>query len=212
MYPLIRNWFTTGLLAAVFLFNPVTAQAARDMDGEVEALHRQIQSLRIIHGLELTDEQIEALIPLVEEGIGLVEDMRAVHDANKKSSIAVLEQVRADLQSSGEVSEASKEALKESHKAAEKAARPVEWELRDLAEEIGELFDEDQKKKLRKAMAKHHRPGPGHGERHEQPPPPPREERGEVPEKLRKEMREHHTRHLMGILFSEEFLDALIGN
>lgn len=210
MTPTIRNLFTAGVLVTAFLFNPMTADAARDMGGEVDTLHKQIQALRIINGLELSDEQIEELIPLVEEGIGLVEDLHAVHDDHKKSSIPLLKQVRNELQTSGEVSEAAKEALKDSHKSVEKATRPVEWEIRDLAEQVMELFDEDQKDQLRQAMAHQRGPGPGHekhGEKGDQQPPP--RDRDEIPERARNEMRERHARHLLGLVFSEEFLDAL---
>lgn len=201
-------------IALIFAWTTI-AQAKPAVDEQVETLHREIAALRILHNLDLDDEQRAELIPLVETGIGLVSDLQATHEANQADQFAMLQQVRDDLWDDGELDEATEEAAQEARKAGEKALRPVMWELGDLAEEVMQVLDEDQREAVQAALS---RPpwagrmrgpegpgGPGAAgppEVGEGPTPPPGVTAG---------VRRHNARQLFHLVFSDEFLQVLTG-
>jgi len=210
---LLLNLFTFVTLA--ILVAP-TAQARPDVDEETASLHREIAALRIVHGLDLSSAQIEELIPLVRTGIGLREDLEGVMEKSSKANLSVLERVRDDLSDDGELTDETETAAQDAHKSVEKALRPVNWELQDLGEEVMDLFDEDQKQKVKKALARppfgqKQRGGPEREPDGEEgamgPPSGVREPR--MPPGMEQGVRRHNTRHLLGVVFSEEFLAVL---
>jgi hypothetical protein len=211
MTPLRITLPSLGILLALTL--PVAASARPQLDEQVEALHREIAALRIAHGLDLDDGQIGQLIPLVEDGIGLRQDLEDLHDANRKTHIAALERVRDDLADDGEIGEQTEQLTQETRKAAEKAMRPVMFELKDLGEEIMALLDGDQRRRVAEAMARmpaqpgHRRPGPPPSDRGDERAQPP--QRPALPQALEQGIRRHNGRELFGVVFSEEFLAVL---
>jgi len=201
----------TPLLLAALLLLPTAAGARPQLDEQVQTLHREIASLRIVHGLELDDEQIQQLIPLVEEAIGLRQDLEDLHDAQRKTHVSVLQQVRDDLADDGELAEATEQLAQETRKDAEKAMRPVMFELRDLGEEVMELLDEDQRQRVAEAMARmpdppgHRRGGPPQRDGEGMGP----QQRPQLPPDMEQGIRRHNARELFGVVFSGEFLDVL---
>lgn len=204
---------TRALAIALILAWTTMAQAKPAVDEQVETLHREIASLRILHNLDLDDEQRAELVPLVETGIGLVDDLEGIHEANQRGHLEVLQQVRDDLWDDGELEEATQTAAQEARKAGEKVLRPVMWELGDLAEEVMQVLDEDQRDAVQAALSRppwaRRTPGPeGHGGPQaggptggdEGPTPPPGVAAG---------VRRQNARQLFHLVFSEEFLAVL---
>ncbi len=192
---------------------PAAALARPAMDEQVEVLHREIAALRVVHNLDLDEEQRAELIPLVETGIGLVGDLEDLHEQNQRDHLAVLQQVRDDLWDDGELDEATEAAAQDARKAAEKALRPVMWELGDLSEEVMQVLDEDQREAVQAALsrppgARKGRGGPegrmggprAGGPDEDAPSPPPGVAAG---------IRRHNARQLFHLVFSDEFLQVL---
>jgi len=200
--------FLTALLLTIAVVVPTLATARAGVDEQVEALHKEITSLRVIHGLQLDDEQLDALVPLVEEGIGLVDDLRAADADNQRASLVVLRAVRDDLQRDGEVSEATREALQDHGDVCEAKMRPIIQELHLLAEEVMAVLDDDQQAQVHEALGR--APWEKRAER--------RARRGgkdarsrapALPPEAQGELRRHNARKLFGLVFSEEFLAVL---
>jgi len=205
------NSTSTFLLTIALSLIPLNVAAAPDLDKEVEALHREIASLRVVHGLDLSAAQIEEMIPLVRTGIDLRADLETVHAACQKSNLVVLRRVRDDLAEDGELGEDVEAAAKEARKSTEKAMRPVLWELKDLGEEVAAVLDDEQRRQVMEALSR--MPGPGgrqgpptraDGERQADQPGQDR-----MPPQLQENLRKHNARRLAGLVFSEEFLAAL---
>lgn len=207
-----RSLTTALALLLTTLFAAPAAQAAPDVDDQTAALHREIAALRIVHGLDLSAEQIEELVPLIRAGIGLREDLEAAHAKSAKDNLSVLQRVRDDLVDDGELTEETEAAAEDAHKDTEKAMRPVHWELRDLGEEVMDLLDDEQQEKVTRALARP-RFGPGHTQG------APRREGGEqadrpsdgrrLPPGMAQGVRRHNARQLFGVVFSDEFLEVL---
>jgi hypothetical protein len=207
----------SGLLAAsltLALGLTAAAGARPDVGDEVEALHREIAALRLFHALDLTAEQQAEMIPLVETGIGLADDLRAVHEVNQRDHLAVLAQVRDDLRDDGELGEATQEAVQDARKVAEKAMRPVMWEIGDLGEEVQGILDDDQRARVREALQRSPGAGPrGAGPGAGRMAPPGSDPRGEGAGDAGAdgERARHRGRQLLKLVFSEEFLAVLTG-
>ncbi len=198
-----------GLLAAILTLSTCLAAAAAarpDPGEEVESLHREIAALRLFHALELTAEQQAEMLPLVETGAGLADDLRAVHGANQRDHLAVLGQVRDDLWADGELSEATQDAAEGARKEAEKAMRPVMWEIGDLGEEVLGILDEDQRARVREALLRP--PGRGDGGPGEGRMGPAAGPRGQGAQGEAGAQR-HRARQLFRVVFSDEFLTVL---
>ncbi len=203
------NPLLTALLLVVVALAPLQAGARGGPDEQVESLHREIMALRIVAALEPSEEQVEALIPLVEDGVGLVDDLQAVHEENQRASVAVLRAVRDDLASGGEVREATRAAMEDHHEQCHQAMRPVHEELKLLTEEVLAVLDEDQRARIVEALDK-----TGFERRAE------RRARREgddarpipgldLPPEAQRELRHHNLRKLFGLIYSEEFLATL---
>ncbi len=206
--------FTTSalLLLLSILFCAPAAQARPEVDDETAALHREIAALRIVHGLDLSAEQIEELVPLVRAGIDLREDLEGVMEASARANLSVLQRVRDDLTDDGELTEETEAAAEDAHKDTEKAMRPVHWELQDLGEEVMDLLDDDQKEKVTRALARppfgaDRRGGHGREPAGEDMGPPPEGRR--MPQGMAQGVRRHNARQLFGVVFSDEFLAVL---
>ncbi len=201
----------------VALAAPAAARSGRDVDDESAALHREIAALRMVHELDLSQEQIDELVPLVEEGIGLAEELRELRDEARKDNLPVLRRVRDDLADDGELSEETRDAAEHAAKEAEKVSRIAVLELRDLAEEVMDVLDEEQREKVQRVLSAP--PGPRRHHRRDADarpddagPPPAATDRGaaELPPPLLHEIRQHNARQLFSTVFSAEFLDVLL--
>lgn len=223
-FPLLLIFLATTLTAS-------TAAARPDVDEEMASLHREIAALRIVHHLDLSAEQLEELIPLVQAGIGLREDLEGVMEKSAKSNLAVLRQVRDDLADDGVLDEAIESAAEDAHKATEKAMRPVHWELKDLGEDVMDVLDEEQRQRVMRALSRppfgpQRRgpggPGAGPGEGPGEGPPegpemgdgervgPPRDAQGpRMSQAMEQGVRRHNARQIFGVVFSDEFLSVL---
>lgn len=200
------------LLAAALAFAVPPIAHAADVDEQVESLQREITALRVVHALDLSDDQIQTLIPLVDEGIGLVDDLRSVHAQCQRDSLPVLRRLRDDLADDGEISPDTEETSRVAIEESERTTRIVMQELKDLAEEVLHTLDEDQRTRVHHAVSEI--PGSRRQHRNAQ------DESGQdstpdaarlemLPPELRQEIRNHNTRRLFGLVFSEEFLSVL---
>lgn len=202
------------LFVIALLLLPTVANAAPDLDETVDALHREIAALRVVHVLDLDAAQIEEIIPLVRTGIDLRADLEEVHARSQKSNLAVLRQVRDDLGDDGELREETEAAAQDARKATEKAMRPVMWELKDVGEEIVAALDEDQRRQVAEVLA---RMPFSEGPRGPRPPFEDRDESADkqkpdqdrMPPRMEDGVRRHNGRRLLGLVFSEEFLAVL---
>ena len=212
------HFWIAAVTAAIILSTPL-AQARPELEEQTAALHREIAALRIVHGLDLSAEQIEEIIPLVRPGIGLREDLDSVMESAGRDNLPVLEQVRDDLSDDGELSEETRTAAEDARKVTEKAMRPVHVALRELGEEVMDLLDDEQREQVMGALAPPEF-GPrwamrGHDGDEEEPMGQPPGVRGGRP--MQPELggggRSHDIRHnarqLFGVVFSDEFLAVL---
>ncbi len=107
------------LLASLLL--PLSAMAAPS--SEVRTLQQQIAALQIDHALNLTQQQAQALLPLLQNAKGQIQAFQARRTAAEPALVAALTQVVSDVKTTGAISDASAQAVN--------AARPSPGALRD---------------------------------------------------------------------------------
>ena len=96
------------MLACALL--PVGALAAPT--DQVHALRQEVAALQLDHALNLTQQQAQALLPLLQDAQGKVQALKAQRASSQPALVAALTQAVNDLQASGTISDATLEAVK----------------------------------------------------------------------------------------------------
>ncbi len=91
------------------LVAPVAGLAAPD--DQVHALRRDIAALQLDHALNLTPQQAQALLPLLQGARATVQERKAQWAASQPALVAALTQAVADLKANGTVSDATRQAV-----------------------------------------------------------------------------------------------------
>lgn len=98
----------TMLLACALI--PAGALAAPS--DQVQALRQELAAVQLDHALNLTQQQAQALLPLLQGMKAKVEERKARWAASEPAVAAALAQAVADVKASGAVSDATLQALK----------------------------------------------------------------------------------------------------
>ena len=127
------------ILATAIALAPAIALAAPS--SEIQSLRRQIAALQLDHALALTNQQAQALLPLVEEARAKVAAVKSQAAASEPAVVAALTQAVADLKANGAVSASTVQALQ--------AARPgslstLRQDLRSLWSQAKQILTPDQ--------------------------------------------------------------------
>jgi hypothetical protein len=183
----------------------------------VQSLHKQIAAAELLQALALDAEQTATLRDVVAQVVAEQEARQAEQSADAPKLRAILETYLADVQASGQPSQASADALA-AFQAGKKAERDEGHEaMRALHQRLRDLLDEDQKRALAEFEPSIHL-GPGPEERMER-----RERRGgdgrergfdgdegPDPERMERRMQRRKIGMLMRhLVFSPEMLAAL---
>jgi len=113
---MLRRW---SILASLIL--PLAATAAPASD--VQALRQQVAALQLDHALNLSAQQAQALLPLLQGAKAQVQAFQAQRTAAQPALATALSQAVNDLKSSGAVSAATAQAVS--------AARPANGALKE---------------------------------------------------------------------------------
>lgn len=100
------------VLLACMLIPAGTLAAPSD---QVRELHQQVAALQLDHALNLTQQQAQALLPLLQEAQAKLQGLKAQRAASQPALVAALTQAVADLEASGTISETTLQALKAAH-------------------------------------------------------------------------------------------------
>jgi hypothetical protein len=95
------------LLACAWI--PVGALAAPT---EVHALRQEVAALQLDHTLNLTQQQAQALLPLIQDAKAKVQASRTQRASAQPALVAALTQAVADLKANGDVSAATLESVR----------------------------------------------------------------------------------------------------
>lgn len=98
-----------GIALASFLL-PVAAIAAPP-NSQVMALQQQIAAIQIDHALNLTQQQAQALLPILQNAKAQVQSFQAQRTASEPALVAALTQAVSDLQTGGTISGATAQAV-----------------------------------------------------------------------------------------------------
>jgi len=100
------------LLLAILV--PASAPAqAKSISPEIRQLRNEIAAIKLDRVLNLTRDQVRALVPLLKQTSQLRDQLRAEQEKRKPEILQALTAVRDDLAKSGVVSEASRKALEQ---------------------------------------------------------------------------------------------------
>ncbi|MFN7132044.1 MAG: hypothetical protein ACK4N5_08170 [Myxococcales bacterium] len=120
------------LLTAVLALVPLAAFAGapEHADPDVQKVHREIAALKLDKSLNLSREQAQALLPILEQADRLKADMHAERKKQKPEILRAMEQAREELRRDGKVSPATRQAMRQAR------SGPGHDALRDRAKEL----------------------------------------------------------------------------
>jgi hypothetical protein len=90
----------------------VPAGALAAPTDQVHALRQEVFALQLDHALNLTQQQAQALLPLLQGAQAKVQGLEAQRAASQPALVAALTQAVADLKANGTVSDGTAQALK----------------------------------------------------------------------------------------------------
>ncbi len=103
------NRMAIRMASILTLTLPLAAWAAPDP--QVMTLEQQVTALQVDHALALTQQQAQALLPLLQSGRTELQALQAQRQATQPALAAALTQAVSDLQSTGAISPTTSQAL-----------------------------------------------------------------------------------------------------
>ncbi len=132
------------LLVAAFL--PAAALAATNP--ETQGLRQQIAALQIDHALNLSQQQAQALLPLLQTAKAQVQAFQAQRTAAQPALDAALTQAVSDLKSTGTISASTAQAVE----AARPSPQALRQDLRSTWQQVRQILTPAQLTALRSAQ------------------------------------------------------------
>jgi hypothetical protein len=90
----------------------VPAGALAASTDQIHALRQEVAALQLDHALNLTQQQAQALLPLLQDAQAKVQELKAQRAASQPALVAALTQAVADVKANGTVSDATLQAVK----------------------------------------------------------------------------------------------------
>jgi Tfp pilus assembly protein PilX len=146
---------TLWIFAAAML--PLTTLAAPNV--QVLALHQQVAALQLDHALNLTQQQAQALLPLLQNAKAKLQAQRS---ATEPALVTALAQAVSDLKATGTVSDATAQA----YDAARVPPGALRQDMRSLWQQARQILTPDQLQALKTAQLGIPRSGSPSGRRH----------------------------------------------
>ena len=115
---------------------------------QVRTLRQEVAALQLDHALNLTRQQAQALLPLIQEAKGKVEAFRSQLAASEPARVAALGQAVADLKATGAVADSTVQALQAARPG---AAGSLRQDLRSFWQEARQVLRADQLQALKTA-------------------------------------------------------------
>ena len=140
----MRRWFAVawiGLLLTTLGCQPVPVSAQAPPEEKVD-LHRQIQLLNLINGLELTPEQMHFILEKAVDARATREALKAQADAAELE--AILQEIRDALMAGLHVSGELRDAFFAAQEANKQLVETYRKEVLSLAKEIEEVLESHQ--------------------------------------------------------------------
>jgi len=140
----VRRWFAVawiGLLLTTLGCQPVPVSAQAPPEEKVD-LHRQIQLLNLINGLELTPEQMHFILEKAVDARATREALKAQADAAELE--AILQEIRDALMAGLHVSGELRDAFFAAQEANKQLVETYRKEVLSLAKEIEEVLESHQ--------------------------------------------------------------------
>jgi hypothetical protein len=103
---------------------------------QIMALRQQVAALQLDHALSLTQQQAQALLPLLQNGKAQLRAFQAQRQASQPALVAALTQAVSDLQSTGTISAATAQAV---NSAGPSSATPGAG-LRSVWQQVEQVF------------------------------------------------------------------------
>jgi len=124
----------------------VPAGALAAPTDQVRALRQQVAALQLDHALNLTQQQAQALLPLLQDLQGKVAALKAQRAAAEPALVAALTQAVADLKASGTVSDSTIQAVQAAKGGTRGALRQ---DVTSFWQQAGQIFTADQSQALK---------------------------------------------------------------
>jgi hypothetical protein len=137
---------SSKMLVLVCALLPATVTLAAQGGGEVRALRQQIAALQLDHTLDLTRQQAQALLPLLQSAQAKVKAARDQRAASAPALTAALTQAVADLKSTGAISSSTAQAVQAARGG---AAGTLRQDLRAFWQQARQILTADQLHALR---------------------------------------------------------------
>jgi hypothetical protein len=115
---------------------------------QVQALRQQVAALQLDHALNLTHQQAQALLPLIQEARTKVEAFKSQLVASEPARVAALTQAVADLKATGTVADSTAQAVRN---ARPDTATSLRQDMKSLWQQARQVLTADQLHALRTA-------------------------------------------------------------
>ncbi|HTP24382.1 MAG TPA: hypothetical protein VMK12_01830 [Anaeromyxobacteraceae bacterium] len=129
------------MMILVCALTPVCAMAQPQASGQLHALHSQIAALQLDHALNLTQQQAQAMLPLLQSAQTKIQAAKTNWTSAQPGLVAALTQAVTDLKTTGTISASTVQAVQ--------AARParggtLRQDLKSLWQQAKQLLTADQ--------------------------------------------------------------------
>ncbi len=128
-----RIWMVVAALL------PLGARAAPS--SEVSSLRQQVVALQLDHALNLTQQQAQALLPVLQDAKSQLQAFQEQRAAARPALVAALNQAVSDLRTAGAISDGTAQAIA--------SARGAPGNLRSTWQQARQILTADQLKALR---------------------------------------------------------------
>jgi Tfp pilus assembly protein PilV len=124
----------------------VPAGALAASTDQVHALRQEVAALQLDHALNLTQQQAQTLLPLLQDAQAKVQGLKAQRASSQPALVAALTQAVADLKANGTISDATLQALKAARGGSPGALRQ---DMASFWQQAKQLLTADQLQALR---------------------------------------------------------------
>jgi hypothetical protein len=115
-------------------------------EAQLVTLHREIAAAKLDKVLNLSRDQAKALVPVIQDAVAFMEQVKAEHEKRAPALAKALTQVRDDVRRDGVASAASSKALKDAR--GEANMESVRLKLKSLRDKAREILTPEQRERL----------------------------------------------------------------
>jgi len=139
-----------SFIVGMFSMTPPPTESARNYsESEIRDMMRDIQTLNLINGLNLSQEQMQKLLPIAREVKQRQDKIQATFDRMNNEIYSVLKEMKSQLMSKSDVTEDLKRRYHRAEGEIKKQRVEYDERCKELSKQISEILNDNQKVVLR---------------------------------------------------------------